>query len=200
MNEPHTSGRRPSPALLIAIVAVILSLAGTAYAGVELGRSSVGTFQLKNGSVTTAKLRDDAVTAAKAAGCPSNTVAIGPGCVEAGLRPAAGYSAAVSTCASVGGRLPLVAELDGILALGKPLGDPELVADQVVPAAAGKTSWWSTRTGGRRLKSRSTPLAASAASSRPSERVCLSTSRYSPRRGDYERFTPGHGEDVYLDS
>ena len=133
MNEPHTSGRRPSPALVIAIVAVILSLAGTAYAGVELGRSSVGTFQLKNGSVTTAKLRGDAVTAAKVAGCPSNTVAIGPGCVEAGLRPAAGYSAALSICASVGGRLPFVAELDGILALGKPLGDPELVADQVEP-------------------------------------------------------------------
>ena len=112
---------------------MILSLVGTAYAGVELGRSSVGTFQLKNGSVTTAKLRGDAVTAAKVAGCPSNTVAIGPACVEAGLRPAAGYSAAVSTCALVGGRLPFVAELDGILALGKPLGDPELVADQVEP-------------------------------------------------------------------
>jgi hypothetical protein len=33
----------------------------------------------------------------------------------------------------VGGRLPFVAELDGILALGKTLGDPELVADQVNP-------------------------------------------------------------------
>jgi hypothetical protein len=130
MNEPRTS-RRPSPALVIAIVAVILSLAGTAYAGVQLGRSSIGTFQLKDGSVTTSKLHNGAVTTAKAKGCPSNTVAIGPGCVEAGLRPAAGYSVAVSTCASVGGRLPFVAELDGILALGKPLGNPELVADQV---------------------------------------------------------------------
>jgi hypothetical protein len=132
MSKPRAP-RRPSPAIAIAIVAVILSLVGTAYAGVQIGRSSIGTFQLKDGSVTTAKLHSGAVTAAKVAGCPSNTVAIGPGCVEAGLRPAAGYSAAVSTCASVGGRLPFVAELDGILALGRPLGDPELVADQVAP-------------------------------------------------------------------
>ena len=120
--------------------------------------------------MTTAKLRGDAVTAAKVAGCPSNTVAIGPGCVEAGLRPAAGYSAAVSTCASVGGRLPFVAELDGILALGKPLGDPELVADQVEPGIGREDQLvvYCGRAATNASRSRSTPCAASAASSRPS--------------------------------
>jgi len=124
-------GRRPSPALIVAMVAVVLSLAGTAFAGIQIGRGSVGTFQLKDGAVTTAKLHNGAVTPTKAAGCPANSVAIGPGCVEAGLRPPAGYTQAVAICAAANGRLPYIAELDGIIALGKPVGNPELVADPV---------------------------------------------------------------------
>jgi hypothetical protein len=135
----RSSRRRPSPAIVLAIVAVVLSLVGTAYAGVQLGRSSVGTFQLKDGSVTTAKLHNGAVTAAKANGCPSNTVEIGPGCVEAGLRQPAGYAAAVATCASIGGRLPFASELAGIAALGHPIGNPELVGDSLL-AGRGRES------------------------------------------------------------
>lgn len=129
MSEPRPSHRRLSPALVLAIIALVLSLVGTTYAGVQIGRNSIGTFQLRDGSVTTSKLRNGAVTPAKARGCPSNTIAIGPGCVEAGLRPPKGYSEAVAACAAVEGRLPFVAELAGIAALGQPLGNPELVAD-----------------------------------------------------------------------
>lgn len=124
--------RRVSPALIVAVIALILSLAGTTYAGIQIGRGSVGTFQLKKGAVTTSKLANGAVTPAKARGCPSNAIAIGPGCVEAGLRPPLGYSAAVLTCAQAKGRLPFASELAAIASLGQALGNPELVSDHIV--------------------------------------------------------------------
>lgn len=120
--------RLPKPALVIACIALVLSLAGTTYAGVQIGRNSVGTFQLKNGAVTAAKLRDGAVTAAKL-NCPPASVLIATGCVEEGLRGPAGYGAAVADCAASGGRLPFITELNALGSLGKPLGNPELVAD-----------------------------------------------------------------------
>jgi hypothetical protein len=129
VKSPRSTRRWPSPALVLALAAIVLSLVGSAYAGIQLGRNSVGTFQLRDGAVTAKKIRNGAVTAAKVRGCPSNTLPIGPGCVEAGLRPAAGYSEAVATCAGIEGRLPLVAELAGIAALGRPIGDPELVGE-----------------------------------------------------------------------
>src|SRR3954451_10025939 len=110
--------RRPTPAGVLAFVALLLALAGTAYAGAKIARNSVGTFQLRNGSVTTAKLHKGAVTPAKVAGCPVDTVAIGPGCVEVNLRPPLGYSGAVAACAAEGGRLPSIAELSAMAALG----------------------------------------------------------------------------------
>ncbi|HEU4706440.1 MAG TPA: hypothetical protein VFS64_04560 [Solirubrobacterales bacterium] len=120
--------RRPRPAFVLACIALVLSLAGTTYAGVQIGRNSVGTFQLRNGAVTAAKLRDGAVTGAKLR-CPSASVLIGTGCIEEGLRGPAGYGQAVASCAASGGRLPLIAELNAMGSLGKPLGNPELVAD-----------------------------------------------------------------------
>jgi hypothetical protein len=58
--------RRPSPALVVACVALGVALGGTGYAtGVQVPRSSVGTPQLKNSAVTTKKLAANAVTAAK---------------------------------------------------------------------------------------------------------------------------------------
>ncbi len=132
------SPSRQSPALVVAIVAMVFALAGTTYAATQLGAGTVGTFQLRQGAVTTAKIRDGAVTPAKLGdvGCQANAVTVGPGCVETSLRAAAGYSGAVATCAAVGGRLPFISELTAIQALGQPLGDPELVAD--VPAGTGR--------------------------------------------------------------
>ena len=121
--------RRPSPALVISIIALVLGLAGTTYAASQLGHGVVGAFQLRQGAVTTSKLRDGSVTAAKIAGCGANAVKVGPACVETALRAPAGYSAAVADCASGGGRLPFISELTAIQALGQPLGNPELVAD-----------------------------------------------------------------------
>src|SRR3954451_8204881 len=57
--------RRPSPALIISIIALIAALSGTAYAA--LGKNSVGSRQLKSKSVTTGKIANNAVTSAKVA-------------------------------------------------------------------------------------------------------------------------------------
>ncbi len=56
---------RPSPALIIAIIALICALSGTAYAA--LGKNSVGSRQLKSQAVTTGKIHNNAVNGAKVA-------------------------------------------------------------------------------------------------------------------------------------
>ena len=56
--------RRPSPALIVSVLALVIALAGSAYAA-GLGKNSVGSKQLKKNSVTTAKLKKGAVTAGK---------------------------------------------------------------------------------------------------------------------------------------
>ncbi len=57
--------RRPSPALVVAIIALIASLTGTAWAA--LGKNTVGAKQLKSKSVTTGKIGNNAVTGIKVA-------------------------------------------------------------------------------------------------------------------------------------
>ena len=56
---------RPSPAMIVAIIALTVALTGTAYAA--LGKNSVGSTQLKAKAVTTGKLANNAVNAAKVA-------------------------------------------------------------------------------------------------------------------------------------
>ncbi len=57
--------RKPSPALVVSIIALLVALGGTAYAGVTIANNSVGTPQLRNGAVTTAKIKNGAVTNSK---------------------------------------------------------------------------------------------------------------------------------------
>ena len=55
--------RRPSAALVVACIALLVALGGTSVAAVsQLARSSVGTPQLKDNAVTAKKLRNNAVT------------------------------------------------------------------------------------------------------------------------------------------
>jgi hypothetical protein len=54
--------QRPSPALVVACLALIVALSGTGYAAVVLPRGSVGTIQLKNGAVISTKVRDSSLT------------------------------------------------------------------------------------------------------------------------------------------
>jgi hypothetical protein len=57
--------RRPSAAVVISIVALVMATVGTGYAAFKLPKKSVGTPQLKKNAVTTAKIKKNAVTGAK---------------------------------------------------------------------------------------------------------------------------------------
>lgn len=62
--------RRPSPALIVATLALFVALGGTTYAAVQIDGSqivdrSVGASKLRNGAVTTPTIRDGAVTTRK---------------------------------------------------------------------------------------------------------------------------------------
>jgi len=52
--------RRPSPAMTVAVVALVLALAGTGYAA-----ATIGTSDIKRGAVTRSKIRNKAVTRSK---------------------------------------------------------------------------------------------------------------------------------------
>ena len=49
---------RPSPAMVIATIALLVALAGTGYAATSLPANSVGNRQLQNNAVTSAKVKD----------------------------------------------------------------------------------------------------------------------------------------------
>ena len=64
----RTLVRRPSPAMIVACIALLVALGGTSVAAVsQLARNSVGTPQLQTGAVTNPKLRNNAVNSAKVA-------------------------------------------------------------------------------------------------------------------------------------
>lgn len=56
---------RPSPAMVVACVALAVALGGTSYAATSLPRNSVGTPQLKRNAVTSVKLHKNSVTSVK---------------------------------------------------------------------------------------------------------------------------------------
>lgn len=58
--------RRPSPAMVVACIALLVALGGTSVAAVnQLARNSVGPRQIQFGAVTNPKIRNNAVTSAK---------------------------------------------------------------------------------------------------------------------------------------
>jgi len=75
---------RPSPALILSVIALSVALGGTGYAAIVLPANSVGTKQIKKNAVTTAKVKNGSLRAAdfKAgqlpAGAPGATGPTGP--------------------------------------------------------------------------------------------------------------------------
>jgi hypothetical protein len=55
----------PSPAMIVACVALFIAMGGTSYAAATLAANSVGSKQLKKNAVTSAKIKNAAVTGAK---------------------------------------------------------------------------------------------------------------------------------------
>lgn len=56
---------RPSPAMVVAIAALVLAMVGTGYAAFKLPKKSVGTAQLKASAVTNAKIKNKTITGKK---------------------------------------------------------------------------------------------------------------------------------------
>ena len=60
--------KMPSPAMVVGVIALIVALTGTAFAGgFKLGKNSVGTSQLKAKAVTGPKIANNAVNGTKVA-------------------------------------------------------------------------------------------------------------------------------------
>jgi hypothetical protein len=57
--------RHPSPALVVAFIALAVALGGTSYAVVALPKNSVGTAQLKKQAVTAQKIRANSISSGK---------------------------------------------------------------------------------------------------------------------------------------
>jgi hypothetical protein len=75
---------RPSPAMLVALLALCLAVGGTAVAAVKLGKNAVKTKNIKNGAVTEAKLAGNAVTEGKIANGAVTSGKIANGAVGSG--------------------------------------------------------------------------------------------------------------------
>jgi hypothetical protein len=56
---------RPSPAMVVACIALVIALGGTGYAATQLPAKSVGQKQLRNGAVGNLQIRDRAITSGK---------------------------------------------------------------------------------------------------------------------------------------
>jgi hypothetical protein len=56
-------GHRPSPAMVVAVLALSVALAGTSYAAIKLPANSVGTRQVKDSAITSRKVKDRSLLA-----------------------------------------------------------------------------------------------------------------------------------------
>jgi hypothetical protein len=73
--------RRPSPALVVSVISLVVALGGTSYAAFSLPKDSVGASQLRAGVVMTKKIKNGAVTTAKIKNGSITTVKIKNGAV-----------------------------------------------------------------------------------------------------------------------
>jgi len=128
----QTIRRHFSYANVMATVAVILALGGSAYAAIHLKKNSVGARQLKRNSVTNVKIANGAVNGAKIADgsvgisdvsaslhliCRSGTSYLQGACIQDS--PAFDtFTNARNACRAAGGRLPSPAELLTLVARG----------------------------------------------------------------------------------
>ena len=100
--------RRPSPAMVVACIALIVALSGTGYAAIKLPAKSVGPKQLKTGAVTNIKLARRAVTGGKVArntltGAQINEATLGtvPNATHAGAADSATHATSADSATSV---------------------------------------------------------------------------------------------------
>ncbi len=61
----HLPRITPSPAIVVACIALAVALGGTSYAAIKLPKNSVGAKQLKRNAVTSAKVKNNAIISSK---------------------------------------------------------------------------------------------------------------------------------------
>ena len=59
-----TTSRRPSPAMVVALIALFVALSGVGWAATKLGKNTVGAKQVKDSSLTGTEVADDSLTGA----------------------------------------------------------------------------------------------------------------------------------------
>ena len=102
MPRPHL--RRPSPALVVACLALFISLTGTGIATIAATapRASVNTAALRNGAVTNVKLAGNSVTGAKVLNASLRRADFAPGQLPAGARGPAGPAGPAGAAGAAG--------------------------------------------------------------------------------------------------
>jgi hypothetical protein len=112
---------RPSPAMVVALMALFLSLGGVSYG---LATGSVDSREIKNGTVRGKDIRNRTIRFRDVA-CPPGTRRYQVGCFEVNVRGTSTWSGASQSCGTLNRRLPTASELDafrvrGGITLGAP--------------------------------------------------------------------------------
>jgi hypothetical protein len=135
------SRHTPSPAMVVACLALMVALGGTSYAAIRLPANSVGTKQLKKGAVTGVKVKSNTLT-----GAHINESTLGE-VPSAGTAPASrlDYQSAVVAIpagATIRGTLNCPTGLNATGG-GASIADPN-IGDILDTHPVGKTGWEAT--------------------------------------------------------
>ena len=85
--------RIPSPAMLVALIALFIALGGAGYAALKVPKNSVGSKQLKKNSVTAKKIKKNAVTTPKVKNGAITAAKLAPGTVSTDANTLNGFAA-----------------------------------------------------------------------------------------------------------
>jgi uncharacterized protein YjbI with pentapeptide repeats len=118
---------RPHAALVVSILALVVAMAGTSYAAVQIGsaqikNNSVKGKDVKDSNLTGKDVRDKSLTGADiqdgsltkanlpAATCAADAFRLATGCLVKATRSVGTINSALIDCNSIGGRLPTLEE------------------------------------------------------------------------------------------
>ena len=120
---------RPSPAMIVAFIALFIAIGGSSYAVTRLPAKSVGSKQIRKGAVRTTHLAKGAVTGAKVKDGSLSGADINLGSLS-------GVTPANATHAGVAGGLDRVVYVNQPASAGQATGDPTAPTPTITGASA----------------------------------------------------------------